>query len=89
MRLVQLGKSRRRTTPKKTLGRLPGAVVYTVGGHFIRATSRVEWSAAHAKGLRVGRGVRLKKRAWLWLSDQLLLKAANVLSDHVMKGWKR
>jgi len=85
---IGLGK-KPRSTPKKILGRLPRAVVYTIGELWIRATSRVPWSGAQQDGLRVGRGVKLPARTFLWLSDQLIGITKDVLSTYVMKGWQR
>ncbi len=89
MRMISLAKFRRRPTPAKLLGRLPAAFVVTTSGTFVRATSRVAWSGAHQAGARVGRGVRLPQRVFLWLSDRLVTKAREVLTEHVLKGWRR
>jgi len=89
MKTIAIGKSKRRSTPKKILGRLPAAIVMTVGELFVRATSRVPWSGAHQKGGRVGHGARLPARPFLWLSDRVVNTATFVLSEYVVKGWKR
>lgn len=86
MRLISVAKFRRRATPKKILGRLPSAIDIIVGSTSVTARSRVPWSAAHMKGGRVGRGSRLPKRVFLWLSDRLIEKAREVIAAHVMKG---
>lgn len=80
---------KKRSTPKRILGRLPRAVVYTIGDLFLRATSRVPWSGAHQDGGRVGRGVKLPARPFLWLSDVLINATKDVLGKYVLKGWNR
>lgn len=90
MRTIMPRKPTRRSTPARILGRLPGAVAHTVGGLFIRATSRArKVGPAHQHGATVGRGVRLQARPFLWLSDALVEKARELLADYVMKGWNR
>jgi hypothetical protein len=92
LRTIALGRFARRSTPRKILGRLPGAVVYTVGELFARATSRAKKiGPAHQFGLRVGRrlAVRLHAREFLWLSDKLLDASKQVLAKFVVKGWRR
>jgi hypothetical protein len=77
LRTIALGAFKRRSTPKRILGRLPAAMVITVGDLFIRASSRVPWSIAHWIGDRVGhhRSVQLPVRVFYWLSDDLIEKA--------------
>lgn len=89
MRAIAITKFKKRPTPKRILGRLPNAVVYVVGDLFIRATSRVPWSAAQQDGGRVGRGAILPARPFLWLSSTLLGKARDVLGAFIVKGWQR
>lgn len=89
MKVIGLAKSKRRPTPKRILGRLPGAVIYTVGQLFIRATSRVPWSGIHQRGGRAGRGVKIPAREFLWLSMLLLETTSSVLARYVAKGWQR
>jgi phage gpG-like protein len=79
---------RRRTTPKRLLGRLPAAILVKVGELYIRATSRVAWSGVHQYGGNAGRA-RIPARPFLWLSDGLLRTARDVLGNYVVKGWKR
>ena len=89
MRTVSLGKFRKRSTPKKILGRIPQAVVTTVGELYVRTRSLVKWSRAHQLGLRVGSGVTLKARRFLWLGEQLIRTANEVLVNYVAKGMKK
>lgn len=89
MRTIMPGKHKRRSTPKRILGRLPGAIIVTAGQLFVRARSRVDWSGVHQFGGRAGRGVRIPARPFLWLSDALLTTARDTLADFVVKGWKR
>jgi phage gpG-like protein len=89
MKTIALRKPTKRSTPKRLLGRLPGAVVYKIGELFIRATSRARFGGAHQFGGTVGRGVKLPQRMFLWLSDKLRTTAADVLGNYVVKGWKK
>lgn len=89
MRTIAIGKFRRRSTPKRILGRLPGAMVIEVGELFIRVSSRVPWAISHMLGLRVGRGAKLPQRRFYWLSDALIGAARDKLGAFVVKGMKR
>lgn len=90
MRTIGLGKfTRTRATPKQILGRLPSALIVTAGELFVRATSRVPWSGIHQFGGRANHGARIPARPFLWLSDDLVETARQVLVDFVIKGWKR
>jgi phage gpG-like protein len=89
MKTIALRKPTKRSTPKRLLGRLPGAVTYKIGEMFIRATSRASFGGAHQFGGTVGRGVKLPQRMFLWLSDKLRTTAADVLGNYVVKGWKK
>lgn len=89
MKVIALKKPTKRATPRRILGRLPGAVMYKVGELFIRATSRAKFGGAHQKGATVGRGSKLPARMFLWISDGLLSTARDVLGNYVVKGWKK
>lgn len=91
MKTISPRPARKRSTPRRLLGRLPGAVRYVSGSLFLRVSSLVAWSGAHARGGRVGhnRSVTLPKRTFLWMSDRFLTAATGVLATHIMKGWKR
>lgn len=89
MKTIALRKPTRRSTPRRLLGRLPGAVVYKLGELYIRATSRAKFGGAHQHGATVGRGSKLPERMFLWLSDKLVTTARDVLGAHVVKGWKK
>jgi len=88
----QKGVARKRSAPKRLLGRLPGAILVVAADLFVRATSRAgAMGAAHQYGARVGHGRRVKLRArrFLWLSDELIGTVRDILIAHVVKGWKR
>lgn len=89
MRTIAPKKFRRRSVPKRILGRLPAARAITSGDLYVRATWRAAWALAHHLGARVGGGVRLPARPFAWLSNQIKDKAREVLARHVMKGWSR
>jgi phage gpG-like protein len=86
---IAIATTKRRSTPARILGRLPGAIKLVTGELFVRAVSRVPWSGVHQFGGRAGRGVRIPARPFLWLSDGLLELARTTLADFVVKGWKR
>lgn len=89
MRTIALKTFRRRTTPKKILGRLPAAFAVLAGALYVRARWRVDWADAHRSGRRVGHGVKLPKRDFAWLSNQIIDKARAVFAKHIVAGWKR
>jgi phage gpG-like protein len=90
LRTIAIGKFSRRSTPKRLLGRLPAAVVTTVGELYIRITSRVaDYSGVHQRGGKVGRRAKLPARPFLWMSDPFLSTAREVLGKFLVKGWKR
>lgn len=61
-------KSGRRRKPNKLLGRLPKALQSIVSERSLIMRSRVKWSMAHQKGAIVGRGSRLPRRQFMWIS---------------------
>lgn len=81
------GKTRRRSTPARILGRVPAALVVTLGDLFIRVAPRIAWAAAQAVGDRVGHHhkVELKPRPFLWISQQLIATAERVLGEYIVK----
>lgn len=81
----------RRSTAKKLLGRLPGAIQVVAGQLYVRATSRASWGGVHQFGGHAGHGrrVRIPARQFLWLSEKLLRTATEVLGTYVVKGWRR
>ena len=89
MKTIAPRKLKHRSIPKRVLGRLPAAVVYTTGEIFVRASSRVPWSGVHQKGGTAGRGSHIPQRTFLWLSAKVIETAREVLAAYVVKGWKR
>jgi len=55
----------------KLLGRLPRALQSIVSSRSLIMRSRVKWSMAHQKGAIVGRGSRLPRRQFMWISTWL------------------
>lgn len=91
MRTISPRPSKRRSSPKALLGRLPRAMIVTLGDLFIRATSRASWSGSHNKGDKVGHGrkVELPRRTFMYLSNTILRIATEVIAGHLVKDWKR
>ena len=82
-------KRRRGAASNRILGRLPTAMKTEIAPLYIRIVSRVKWSLAHAKGARVGRGVRLPAREFYWLSKAIVDLAAEKIGKYVVKGMKK
>jgi hypothetical protein len=81
-------KARGRHGARRLLGRLPNAVKMEHGPTFVRAKSAVRWARAHAEGLQVGRGARLRARRWMWISRNLRREVARMLRAAVMRAWR-
>lgn len=84
-------RARRLSSPKhrarRLLGRLPTAVKYAATATSVSGTSRIAWSAAHADGDRVGHGVRLPAREFLWISNAMLVTAENALNTELVRAY--
>lgn len=90
LKTIAIGKGRRRTTPKRILGRLPSAVVTTIRELSIKVTSRVAaFSNVQQRGGRVGKRARIPARPFLWMSTAFLYYAKGVFAQHLVKGWQR
>ncbi len=85
-RRARMAKSkRRRAKPRKLLGRLPKAMQNIVSAKSLIVRSRVKWSLAHQKGAIVGRGSRLPRRQFMWISDWLKGQARKLLEQTMMR----
>lgn len=86
---VALRKSRRQSTPKKILGRLPRALIVTSTALSVVARSRATFGGAHNAGARVGRGrrVTLPRREFLWLGKDLVETARDRIVDAIVRAW--
>jgi phage gpG-like protein len=76
-----------RRLPRRILGKLPTAVAYRATATGAIGESRVKWGAAHQDGARVGRGSRLPARPFLWISDDLASKSADVIGKVVTEAF--
>jgi hypothetical protein len=72
---------------KRLLGRLPSAVKVIMTSTSVSVRSSVRWSGAHQDGDVVGHGVRLPPRTFLWVSDGMKTKAADLLRAAVAGEW--
>lgn len=90
-RMISPKPSKRRSTPKAILGRLPRALAVVAGDLFVRATSRVSWAIAHQLGAHVGksRRTRIPRRTFVWIGDGLIRTARDVLGNYIVKDWNR
>lgn len=73
---------------RRPLGKLVQAVTYKVTKLGVTATSRVSWSGIHQYGGRAARGSVIPARPFLWLSEQLLAKAANILGAKILRAFE-
>lgn len=80
-------KKARRRNARKLLGRLPNAIVVKSYRSAVVAQSRASWSSVHQEGGRVGRGAVVPRRQFLWISDELLKTAADVVGEHVVEAF--
>lgn len=80
---------RRRRKPRKLLGRLPKAMQNIVSARSLIVRSRVKWSPAHQRGGVVGRGSRLPRRQFMWISTWLRGQARQILEQTMMRAWRR
>lgn len=78
-----------KATPKKILGKLPNAMVVTVGELFVKIVSRVDWSGVHQEGGVVGKHAGVPQRTFYWLSDKIVGIAEDIILKHVMKDWPK
>jgi phage gpG-like protein len=72
--IKHLGRSKR-----KLLGRLTSAVTYKATADGVTAVSRAPWSGSHQEGDTVGHGAKLPARPFLWISDELAVRAILVI----------
>lgn len=80
--------ARRRRAPRKLLGRLTTSIkITTLTSNTLEVTSLIPWSDIHQKGGRVGRGVTLPKRTFLWFSKPVLYKLRQEVLKHMTVGW--
>ncbi len=91
MRTISPRPSKRKSTPKQLLGRLPMIFKMVTSALSIRMVSRAPWSGAHMHGAKVGHGrkVTLPRRWYYYLSDALVGKAREIFAEHIIKDWGR
>ncbi len=54
----------------------------------ISETSKLSWSGAHQEGLRVGGGVTLPEREFMWISDPLFALALRKFAKHLASAFE-
>lgn len=84
------GSRRRRPKSRKLLGRLPRALESIVSAHSLAIRSRVRrgLGLVHQAGGRAGRGSRIPRRQYLWISDWLKEKARVAFQDALLRSWR-
>lgn len=84
--LATVQKMRIERVRRRPLGKLLGAgVAYRANRGAVVGTSKVKWSSAQQDGGRVGRGVTLKARPFLWLSRSLLDQSTTFIAGTYAK----
>jgi phage gpG-like protein len=71
----------------RLLGRLPTSYALTVGRRSVSVVSSVRWSAVHQQGGTAGHGARIPARPFLWVSNDLHVDAAAIMSHAVREAW--
>lgn len=78
---------RNRKWSRKLMGRFPNSLQSIVSAHSLVIRSRVKrFSMVHQKGGRVGRGARLPARQYLWISDWLRYRAAQLFNQALARA---
>lgn len=88
-RYAKAAKAKRgRARARKLLGRLPKALQTIITGSSLKVRSRVKWAFVHQAGGRAGRGARIPRRQFLWISDRLMQRSSRVFQEHLLKAWR-
>lgn len=81
---------RRRSWPKKLLGRFPTALQSIASARSLIVKSRVKrFSMIHQEGGRAGHGARIPRRQYLWISDWLRQQAVKALQRALVLAARR
>lgn len=85
-------KGKLRKPAQRRLGRILSKRLLTkakirVRPTIISITSQVKWAGIHQKGGRVGRGARVPKRPFMWISDELGRRAVGEFREHLAKAF--
>lgn len=80
-------RGKRRSWPKRLLGRFPTAVKSIASGKSLVVESRVKrFSMIHQRGGVAGHGARIPSRQYLWISDWLLRQAEKAFVKALQKA---
>jgi hypothetical protein len=82
---------RRRGWPKKLLGRLPVSLRSIATSRSLVVQSAIRRPGlgfVHQKGGRIGRGARVPRRQYLWISDWLERQAIRAFRLALVRSWK-
>lgn len=78
---------RNRNWARKLMGRFPNALQALVSERSLIMRSRVKrFSMVHQKGGRIGHGARLPARQFLWISDWLVRRAAQLFQQALARA---
>lgn len=83
------GRRRGRRKAGRLLGRLPHLFVLRVNAWGLSAENRAKWSLIHAEGGTAGRGARIPKRDYAYMSDQFLDLSVEFVQECMLLGWGR
>jgi len=79
--------ARKGSRPRKLLGRLPRALRTLVSANSLIVRSRVRWAYIHQAGGVAGRGARIPRRQFLWISAQLGKRVVKVFERFLLAQW--
>lgn len=80
-------KKKRIGSRKKLLGKIPGAIKVVSDDDAVIAFSRIAWASIHQDGGTAGRGAKIPKREFMWISERLAREAQSIISEHMLGGW--
>lgn len=69
-------------------GRLLARAIIKITTSEISFRSRIPWAGVHQKGGRVGKGARVPKREFLWVSDRFIGIMRTAVVAHLSKSWE-
>lgn len=81
--------SKRKSRPRRMLGKLPTALTMKSDRRRVAMVSRVPWSKVHQDGGTAGRGARIPARPFLWASKTVIDVVGGIIVKHIRNVWNR
>ena len=85
----KLRKPARRKLNRILSGRLNVGAKVAVKQREMTFTSRAKWAGIHQEGGVAGKGSRIPKREFLWVSDPFLRKFVATAGEHLRAAWEK